>query len=264
MNKKNHEIMKKSISLLLFMLCLMAGLTAHADNLKKIEVNTFNAMRCEGVSTIHFTQGDTYKVDLKESKDIVTHISVKGKTLMISTENTDKKSRGHKDTESPELWVTAPQLKSLEIGGAVTFDAKDIQGPSLAIEVEGVSKVSLDRVKGDVVELNVSGVCSYKGNIEGGSVTVNNAGSGSIKSDIQTDNLLLNNSGATTFKGNFKGKEATVTNSGVGNITLNVDCNKLTASNDGVGKLRLSGTADDTNIDGSGVSEIDSSHLNNL
>lgn len=125
---------------------------------------------------------------------------------MISTENTDKKSRGHKDTESPELWVTAPQLKSLEIGGAVTFDAKDIQGPSLAIEVEGVSKVSLDRVKGDVVELNVSGVCSYKGNIEGGSVTVNNAGSGSIKSDIQADNLLLNNSGATTFKGNFKGK----------------------------------------------------------
>ena len=69
---------------------------------------------------------------------------------------------------------------------------------------------------------------------------------------------------AQNKEGNFKGKEATVTNSGVGNITLNVDCNKLTASNDGVGKLRLSGTADDTNIDGSGVSEIDSSHLNNL
>ena len=47
-------------------------------------------------------------------------------------------------------------------------------------------------------------------------------------------------------------------------MTLNVDCDKLTADTSGSLRLKVNGRADNTEFNGSGVSKIDTSGLNNF
>ena len=51
---------------------------------------------------------------------------------------------------------------------------------------------------------------------------------------------------------------------GAAKVNMDVDCLSVTASVNGVGKIALSGTADKIDIDGDGISRIDTSRLNNF
>ena len=47
-------------------------------------------------------------------------------------------------------------------------------------------------------------------------------------------------------------------------MTLDVDCDKITSDTSGSLSLKLTGRADNTEFNGSGVSKIDTSGLNNF
>ena len=71
-------------------------------------------------------------------------------------------------------------------------------------------------------------------------------------------------SGSSSGSIKFKGHSLDIDCSGVGKMTLNVDCDKLTADTSGSLRLKVNGRADNTEFNGSGVSKIDTSGLNNF
>lgn len=260
--------MKKTILFLGLVLACVAGVKA--DNkvnkesvvTKEYRLSGFSGLKVDYAVNVHYTQGKDFSIKAEGTEKQIKRmkLEVQGGILVISDSEKDKKSSNEK--HSVVLYITSPDMNSLENNGVLKFDAESVKTGDFKLKNTGVLNMEAEQLTCTEADFSLKGVSNVELKMNAKSLTLNNNGVTKGELTLKADQVDINSSGVDATEVDFKGKEAVVKKSGTGTISLKVDCQRLDASNSGVGKLVISGTADETSINNSGITKIDVSNLN--
>ena len=123
-------------------------------------IGLFHAIEVDNIGTVIFTQGQHYTVRIEAEASIVPHVITKvhNDTLHICMEGTVTKAL------PIFYYVTAPQLKEIELSGTAAFQAEQLRADKLEIDMTGASHVSAHL---DVASLDVEASGSSHFYLEG-------------------------------------------------------------------------------------------------
>jgi len=251
-------------TLMLFAITNAVASTHHNNEsvvTKGYHLSGFTGLRNDHAVTIHYTQGNTYSIKAEGTEQQIERLKIEVKDgVLVVFHEKDKK--GNNEKHSVSLYITSPEMNSIENKGVLNFHAENIKTGDFHLTNNGVLHMDIDEISCKDAEFNLKGVSKLDIEIEAKTLKMNDSGvtKGDLK--VKADQLDIESKGVDSTDIDFKGKEAKVKKSGTGTITLDVDCQRLNATNSGVGKLVISGTADDTSIQNSGVTKIDVSKLN--
>lgn len=266
-----------------------------SPQVQTLTLDAFDEIDNSTAVEIHFTQGKKQSVKVRQTGEWRLLATVKDRTLRLTSD----KNNTH---NSAEIWITAPELKSLDNNSSLKIDMLSLHGSELEIDNCGVMTVRCNdlnttnlsiensgnlkyelKAKAGIVEIENEGVihelltmeCSnltleneglYQSDmsVTGKTLKIDNSGKFTGKMLLKADRLSIDNNGAGSQSIDFAGKELKLDNNGAVTVDLKVDCRKLDVSNQGVSTITISGTADSTTLDSSGINKIDSSKLNRL
>lgn len=260
----------------LFMACGLALALTNSQAEENMVINTpsgmttvyqlrdFTGIDAEGVVRVLFTQGQGYSVEVEESSDpdMETKVEKKGQTLHISTK-TKTRNTHVGPNEYPVVLITAPQIEEIILGGVTHFNAANVTGHQLNINISGASEMEIGRLKYNGVKVDCSGACKLTAAIQADDMRIDCSGVCKLALNTEGKTMKVNNSGASKCDITFVGGSIDFDNSGASKVDLKlVDCIEVKAHNSGASKFTISGNADKTKIDASGVAKIDTSRLN--
>lgn len=212
---------------------------------KTFDVADFNAIEVSGIASIHFTQGNEFKVRAAGTPTLMEHLSVKVKDGVLTIDYTNETS--HDITlNGPafvNVYVTAPDLQKVEMEGATRFYASSISTNTMSMDISGATLLSIGRLKANSVESEISGA-------------------GNLNLSVEAETCDLECTGACKGTVSFKGGDLNLDISGAVKMNFNVDCRSVTSDNSGTSKITISGVAEKTDIENSGISRTNTKNLN--
>lgn len=229
---------------------------------KDYNLTGFSGLRNHHVVRIHYTQGSTFNIKAEGSEKQIESLILEVKDGILVVRNDQKKKKNSNENQMLTLYITSPEMNSLENKGVLNFNADKLKTDNLHVSNSGVLNLNALQISCPEATWEIKGVTDLDVHFDGTLLNLNNRGVTKGKLVVKTDKLDIHSSGVDNIKVDYKGKEASVNKRGTGTISLQVDCEKLDATNSGVGKIILSGTADETSIRNTGVTKIDVSKLN--
>ena len=229
---------------------------------KDYNLTGFSGLRNHHVVRIHYTQGSTFNIKAEGSEKQIESLILEVKDGILVVRNDQKKKKNSNENQMLTLYITSPEMNSLENKGVLNFNADKLKTDNLHVSNSGVLNLNALQISCPEATWEIKGVTDLDVHFDGTLLNLNNRGVTKGKLVVKTDKLDIHSSGVDNIKVDYKGKEASVNKRGTGTISLQVDCDKLDATNSGVGKIILSGTADETSIRNTGVTKIDVSKLN--
>lgn len=229
---------------------------------KDYNLTGFSGLRNHHVVRIHYTQGSTFNIKAEGSEKQIESLILEVKDGILVVRNDQKKKKNSNENQMLTLYITSPDMNSLENKGVLNFNADKLKTDNLHVSNSGVLNLNALQISCPEATWEIKGVTDLDVHFDGTLLNLNNRGVTKGKLVVKTDKLDIHSSGVDNIKVDYKGIEASVNKRGTGTISLQVDCEKLDATNSGVGKIILSGTADETSIRNTGVTKIDVSKLN--
>ena len=229
---------------------------------KDYNLTGFSGLKNYHVVRIHYTQGNTYSIKAEGSEKQIESLILEVKDGILVVRNDQKKKKNSNENQVLTLYITSPDMNSLENKGVLKFNADKLKTDNLHVSSSGVLNLNALQISCPEATCELKGVTDLDVHFDGTLLNLNNRGVTKGKLAVKTDKLDIHSSGVDNIKVDYKGKEASISKRGTGTINLQVDCEKLDATNSGVGKIVLSGTADETSIRNTGVTKIDVSKLN--
>lgn len=270
---------------------------------KTLSLKNFHGINVISAAQVYYKQGSEYKVVFEgrncDWKNL--DFKVSDGTLVVShSKNSNWRRVG---TLNCKLYITAPRIDRIVCSGSFSFRAESLKTKNLTVSNSGALRLYIDHLKVGTCNISNSGALKNNGTIDAGMFTltnsgaytsdarmnisgdmnVNNSGADNINSDIVARNvywkcygadnsiinfdagrLYLTIDGSGKLNGKFKGDDMYVKCDGSAKIDFDVNCSSVTASVEGNGHITLSGTADKTDIGSSGISQIDTSRLNDF
>ncbi len=215
MKTRIYQLAILLMALIGFNQTVMAGVetTVSDVTIETRNVSTFTGIEVGGAFNVFIKQGETIEVkvetDAKLQEKVVTEVS--GNTLQIS-------SKGLRNPEKLNIYVTMPKLSRLDASGASTVKSDGLlKGENLELEASGASNVTLSIDYQDLMT-DISGAADVKLNGRAANHKSNVSGAGSLKSyELETDTLDIEVSGAGDARVDVK-KLATTDISGAGSL----------------------------------------------
>lgn len=224
---------------------LLSEKTPTGDSIvKEFNLKNFSQLEVEGIGNVYFIQGNDYKVKATGSPELMQNINIYVDKDELKVES--KKSitiNKNINNQFLNLYITAPDLRSIELSGATKFMSSQINVKDFEMDFSGAAYCSIGKLKAQNVEGDFSGAAN-------------------INIDVESQKFDMECSGASKGNVNFKGDAINIDVSGASNMNFNVNCRSLTSDNSGASKVVLTGTADKTNIDTSGISRTNTKNLN--
>lgn len=146
-----------------------------------VSVADFDKIDFAGVGRVEFSQGAQCSVEITGSEQLMRH------TVITSEDGTLKIEPDAEINEKEstlKIRITAPELKELDVKGVGTFCIDELQQDSpLAISMEGVGKISANKLKCPAIELTQQGVgtCNYRVETEDLKVRIDGVGKMELK-----------------------------------------------------------------------------------
>lgn len=244
--------MKKSLSfiavaaVMLAMSCSSkATLPANAQTVTKdIKAAPFNAISIECSADVHFTQGNTTSVKVKASEETLQRIEIanKGNRLLIKMKPNKLKFRSF-STGDIDVYVTSPDLESLQIVGSGDFDAKqDVTAKDMSISVSGSGDIDFKNLKCNSVKISIAGSGDMKfASLKCNSLRAGVSGSGDInfsRLDVSDASFSISGSGDISV-GHADIDTVQSSVAGSGDITINGAVKHQNTSVSGSGTIRI-------------------------
>lgn len=218
--------------LVLFFLSLSLAVSAQSQEtvsgngkIKKEKRNasgTFDEIQVSGRYKVLFKQGSTTSIEVEADENLLPYIEtvVEGDELKLHA----KKGFNVKPTATIIVYITLPKLSSIQSSGSSSFSGDGaLKGDKLELELSGKAEVDLSLNYSDL-ELNVSG-------------------SGLVKLAGSVTKVEVNISGSAEFAApELKTQNMEVNISGNGNAHVNVE-KKLEIAISGNGKVKYKGAA---------------------
>ncbi len=193
-------------------------------------VESFSEIDLRGSGTVLLELGDEESLTIEADDNLLEYLTteVEGSTLILDA------NESISPTEDIVYRITATTIEGLRLSGSGEFDASDLGGDTLNLDLDG---------SGDIV---------VKGS-EWRTVFVRLSGSGEITMSGSTDGLEVNLDGSGSFDGeDLLASEGDVSVAGSGDVTVNVST-RLTAEISGSGDIVYLGSPQlSSEIDGSG------------
>lgn len=141
------------------------------------DVNGFTKIQVRGAIDLELTAGKDFGVNIRtranRMDDVITEID--GDTLIIDMD--DENRRHFWNNTNVEVTITMPELKELEVLGAVDGELRDIESDDLSIDIRGAA------------EVDIEGSC--------GTLTLDVKGAGDIDADdLKCENVEVDVKGA--------------------------------------------------------------------
>lgn len=253
---------------------------------RTVSLAAFNGIYNNGIVAIHFTQGDTQSVRVKDAKNNHVTLQVEDHALFIDFEGHDQLEKRElgtystpdskrlrkpevafshtEDIDTAQVWITLPKLELLENMGQLYLRGAILKGDVFLLKNSGVCSFAIKKVKMADFKSRNTGVCNLSGQLETTTADFQNDGVVNEDLQIKAKKLTVRNKGVGNTDTKFNGGSLELSNTGVGNLSYQVQCESLEADNSGVGNVTLSGTADQTKFNSSGEASIDTSELNQL
>lgn len=270
---------------------------------KTLSLKNFHGINVVSAARVYYTQSSEYKVVFEGRSSDWNNLSFKvsdGILVVGYSKNNKWKNVG---SLGCKLYITAPRIDRIACSGSFSFITKSLNTGNLTVSNSGALKLNIDYLKAGSCRISNSGALTNNGTVDAGSfdlsnsgayksnaqmnvsddMSVSNNGSNKINGNIEARNLYWRCYGADNceiginaknvdfyidgsgkINGKFKGDGMSIRCNGAAKVNMDVDCLSVTASVNGVGKIALSGTADKIDIDGDGISRIDTSRLNNF
>ena len=177
---------------------------------------SFTGIRVGGAFEVFLSQGEIQKVEVETSARFIDNVDteVKDETLAIS-------SRGLKSIKELNVYITVPELKSIEASGAAEVKGRNtINADHLSISSSGAAEIALT-ISVDDLQTDLSGASEMKLDGTATSHTSDVSGASSLNaSNLKTDNSHMTVSGAASAHINAA-KEIIGDVSGAGNLDYN-------------------------------------------
>lgn len=192
---------------------------------KTLKLGSFNAIKSEAITDIHFAQGATRSVRVRATQDALdrTDISVAQSTLTIKEKSGVGRWKGDSDRLKITLFVTVPELKSLNNQGIMNFEADRMNSTGTDIRNTGIMKMKVEDIHdrgddGTRIE-NKGQMKAVVRTVDARLLTLDNTGILAFDNTGIKGGLNLSNLGQLTFTGNVDGNTADISNKGRCNVT---------------------------------------------
>ena len=218
-------------------LCLMAAILLlpamlHAQTIQR-EVSPFTGIKADAIFSLKISQGDTHELSFDVDKKHLDNIKTRVENGILHFEFTGRT----RDLSRITAYVTAPEILSLEAGGAAVFQSKTmLESPSLDVTGSGASRINL-KLTTDRLNSKISGAtnATYNGEATAHHLEVSGAS-------------VVNAYGLST-------ETADIKLSGASNATVNVKT-RLKAHASGTSRLSYLGEPVSKELSTSGMANI--------
>ena len=221
--------------LLIAITLLLASGVALGQSREKIEVSNFDGLRVSNAFVVEISVGNKESLDIeideRYREDLIAE--VRNGTLIIGLENSRSNRRMR---ESPRAYLTVKSLREVNISGAVSLRTLDVlKGDKLEIDMSGASVVRME-VEVEDLYIEASGACVM--NFEG-----------------TADNQYIKSSGASTYSAyDLETKTADIRVNGAGSAKVSVS-DELDVRASGASSVKYRGSPR-VNSDTSGASSV--------
>lgn len=238
-----------------------AGLTDDNKVEKTLNLGRFSGIKSEVSLDIHYTQGSKRSVRISARQDVIdqTDISVMDGVLVLRKKNDNPEYKNNNEKNKITMYLTAPDINSLENTGIMGFHTGTFNSDGLLIRNKGILNLKTQdihangangmqihnsgKLNADVPTINTTlmlvdnnGIMSLNNSdIKGGSLTIDNSGKIDLSANVEGSSAKLKNSGIYKMEGSFSLTDAyAYTNSGRSDITGNVTARTISMKNSGI------------------------------
>ncbi|GJM61934.1 head GIN domain-containing protein [Persicobacter diffluens] len=220
---------------ILFTLILSLSIFFAQAQSQNFEIGNFKYLEVGGPFKIYFTSGPEYAIKIDASDKTMEKIEVEsdGDVLSISINN----KGSWKNWGEPTIYLQAPTLHGIELGGACQFYTKNVLNSThLALEV--------------------SGACEFKGELIVQKLVSETSGASRMYLVGKSESATFEVSGASSMNAeDFICKSVVVDLSGASNAKIN-GSEKIMAEASGASTLRYKGDAPSIIVESSGSSTV--------
>ena len=150
------------------------------------EVSNFDQVGLRGYGELVITQGEEESLTIEAHPDILPKIKteVRDGKLIIKISGSWLDKLGHAiSTSLTRQWIkynlTVKKLTGLEIAGAVSVKASNIETDRLALRLSGAGQVNIESLSAEVLEIDLPGACAIKVSGKVGEQRIAMSGAGS-------------------------------------------------------------------------------------
>src|SRR6188768_2636071 len=203
--------MKKILKMLFVVVVMMvlyscSKITGHGHVVNETRtVPAFTGVNFDIPGKLHYTPGPTFKVELSSQQNLLDVIEtyVSGNDLKIIV----KSGVNIKSKEDSDVFIEAPDLTYLSLGGSGYMEVSQVYKPSnLRLAVSGSGRIQISQLETNVLNAEISG---------SGDLQINNGKS-------NREQVNISGSGMADFL-NFATDDAVTQTSGSGTIQLQVN-----------------------------------------
>jgi hypothetical protein len=208
----------------------------YSSNSRSFKFRDFNRVTVSGPYHVQLRQGDTYSVTVRARNEDLKRMDLEqhGDRLEISSDQ--KFFRLFKEQDPVLIQITAPNIQTIELNGAIKADIGSIEGENL--------------------RMNLSGAIQTVANVNVRNLRVDASGATISKFSGKADRFELDATGACGIDANnleARYVDADVTGAGVAEVFAT---NTLRADATGTSRIVYRGNPKDTVIDTSGPSSV--------
>ncbi|HEY4650562.1 MAG TPA: DUF2807 domain-containing protein [Pontibacter sp.] len=176
---------------------VLDNMGAYGTHSKTYSVSDFNRISISGPFHVQIRQGSRHSVNVRGNKREINRMDVEdnGGELAISYE--EKNINLFDDRDPILIQITVPDLRSLELGGAIKADVIGINTDELDVTLAGATKAAL-QVRARTIRADIAGASSTRFTGTASRFEVEAAGACNIDADqLRADDVRIEASGMT-------------------------------------------------------------------
>jgi len=182
------------------------GISGDKKHKNNFAFSNFKAVTVDDFFKIDIVQGDDYDVIVMSDDDILENVNMseENETLMISMD--DDYRSWMKRSDQVSLFISMPELKSLELGGTCESRVSGFDDAEMYVELSGASYADIN-VNSSDLQVNLDGASKMDLSGSGGDLRLNVSGAASFKGfDYEVQNAKIESSGMATIRINAVGE----------------------------------------------------------
>ena len=191
---------------------------------KEIPVQSFDALKAEGVYELRLTQSDQESVKIEADENLQEYFTVKNESSALVIDTKKLKNKNLKAANKMKVYVSFKKLKSLNLATVGNVQSEN-------------------QLKFDDLELDTKNVGNVTLNLLADKLVFNNKAVGNIELTGKGENVVVKNKGVGSFfASKFVVQNMDIENDSVGHADVNAEKN-LKVKDSFLGKVKNSGAA---------------------
>ncbi|MBB6612082.1 DUF2807 domain-containing protein [Pontibacter sp. Tf4] len=209
---------------------------SYGDNSRSFQVADFDRISIGGPYHVQIRQGNRHSVRVQGDNSEIKRMDVESRNGELEITSNRKAFNLFDDADPVLIMITVPDLKALELSGAIKADIIGINTDELVMELSGATEAAV-QARANVIRADIAGASSTRFTGTADRFEVEAAGACSINAEnLQAKHVVIEASGMT--------------------VASVFASNSLRADASGASNITYSGNPKSTQVDANGASKV--------